>query len=123
ELGLAVAGIGDVNADGRSDFAVGAPAGADSTKVGEVRAFLGRAAPVSSPDTVWFGEAGGDMFGRMISNGGRVDAGLHDLFLIGSYLHSNAGRAYLFGSGTASVAVPDEVDGAGIRLLAPWPDP
>ena len=43
ELGLAVAGIGDVNADGRSDFAVGAPAGADSTKVGEVRAFLSRA--------------------------------------------------------------------------------
>ncbi len=123
ELGLAVAGIGDENADGFADFAVGTPGGADSTFAGETRVFLGRPSPVAVADTVLAGENGGDMFGRAISNGGLVDAGTHALFLVGSYLHAGAGRGYLYGSSNATVGVAAEAPPAGVRLTAPWPDP
>ena len=49
EMGIAVAGIGDINGDGLADFAAGAPGGADSSTLGSVQVFLGRATPSASP--------------------------------------------------------------------------
>lgn len=122
ELGLSVAGVGDVNADGLADWAAGAPGSPDASSAGEVRLFLGRPVPVASPDTVLTGEAVGDMFGRSISNGGSVDGGAHALFLIGAYAHGTGGRAYLYGSANATVSVP-RAGASPLSLAAPSPNP
>ncbi len=125
ELGIAVAGVGDLNGDGLEDFAVGAPGGADSSTLGSVQVFLGRAVPGSSPDTVLSGENAGDMFGHTISNGGPITFAGRDLFLVGSYLHGGSGRAYLYGSPSALLDAPPPTVAADeeIALAPPWPLP
>ena len=123
QLGQSVAGIGDVDADGFADFAFGGPGNADSTAVGEIHVVLGRASLPAAPDTVLVGETAGDMFGRSLSNGGLIDAGQHALFLAGSDLHGAGGRAYLYGSSSATLAVGPAITGGGVRLARAWPNP
>ncbi len=122
ELGLAVAGVGDVNADGFADWAVGAPGGPDANSAGAVQLFLGRATPLAAPDTTLAGAVVGDMFGRAISNGGRVEAGAHALFLVGANAHGIGGGADLYGAASATVAVA-ELGTRGLVLDAPRPNP
>src|SRR5262252_6204557 len=123
QLGQSVAGIGDEDADGFADFAVGAPGNADSTAVGEIHVVLGRATLPTAPDTILVGETAGDMFSHSLSNGGLIDAGRHALFLAGSYLHGGVGRAYLYGSANATLAVGPPSVGRGTRLTRSWPNP
>ena len=123
ELGLSVAGIGDVNGDGLADFAIGEPGTPDSFISGEVRVYLGRTPPWGTQDTTFVGEQLDDMFGHTISNGGRIDAGTRDLFLVGSFDHSSLGRVYLYGRSAPTTAVPIERSASGVRLLGPRPNP
>jgi hypothetical protein len=125
EMGIAVAGIGDIDGDGFKDFAAGAPGGADSSTLGSVQVFRGRATPSASPDSLLSGESAGDMFGHTISNGGPITGATHDVFLVGSYLHGGPGRAYLYGMPPLLLSVPPSLapPAAGIALAPPWPLP
>jgi hypothetical protein len=123
ELGLSVAGIGDVNGDGLADFAIGEPGTPDSFISGDVRVYLGRTPPWGSPDTTFVGEQVDDMFGHTISNGGRIGVGTRDLFMVGSFDHASFGRVYLYGRSAPATAVPPEPTLAGVRLGAPRPNP
>ena len=123
ELGLSVAGIGDVNGDGLADFAIGEPGTPDSFISGDVRVYLGRTPPWGSPDTTFAGEQVDDMFGHTISNGGRIGARTRDLFMVGSFDHMSFGRAYLYGRSAPTTAVRLEPNVAGVRLSAPRPNP
>ena len=122
EFGLSVAGIGDVDGDGRPDLAVGAPNAADTLSAGEVDVFRGRALLSATPDTVLAGEARADMFGHTVSNGGRVDAGTHALFLAGATEHGSGGRATLIGAAGATASIGPAAAGR-LALAAPWPMP
>ena len=100
ELGFALAALGDVNGDARSDFAVGSPGGASTA--GVVHLYLGKTTLTTLADTTYVGETSGDLLGEAISSGGRVSGGARDLFLLGSYGHASIGRAYLYGTATAA---------------------
>jgi len=122
ELGLALAGVGDFDADGLSDWAVGQPGSPDANSAGAVRVFRGRAIPLSTPDTTLAGVTAGDMFGRAISNGGPAEAGRHALFLVGAYARGIGGEADLEGSAGATVTVPAPV-ATPLTLAEPLPNP
>ena len=122
EFGIAIAGIGDVNGDGRPDVGIGAPNAADSLSTGEVQVFLGRAVLFTVADTVFAGESASDMFGRAISNGGRVDAGTRSLFLIGAEQHGVGGRAELLGAAAATLdAGPSHTPTLALEMPRPSP--
>ena len=91
QFGHVVARIGDVNSDGRPDFAVGAPysdtAGADA---GRVCLFWGGSTLSSSPDLVILGDLGGGQFGFSISAAGDFNGDGEDDFIVGAPLR-NAG--------------------------------
>jgi hypothetical protein len=101
--GWAVAGAGDVNADGRADLLVGAP-GDDSAGAGSGRAFLYHGSlggPVTPPAWSHSGDdQPGAGFGSALASAGDVNAdGASDLVLGAPYADSpgaDAGRAYLF---------------------------
>ena len=123
ELGLAMAGIGDVDGDGRADFALGAPGAPDTNQVGLVEVFRGGATLSTTPDTTYTGQASDDMFGHSLSNGGRVLGGTRDVFFAGSGEHAGGlGRAYLYASASA-VSVPNASFTPGVRLEPVWPSP
>ncbi|HEX9792896.1 MAG TPA: VCBS repeat-containing protein [Planctomycetota bacterium] len=78
EFGSSVAGLGDVDGDGTSDFAVGAPKGdALGADAGEVRVFSGASGALLF---VYGGVASGDHFGHAVAGVGDVnDDGFADL--------------------------------------------
>jgi hypothetical protein len=83
-FGTALAGLGDVNADGYADFAVGAPSwsnGVDS--VGAVFVYFGGAAgPALAANWTAVGDADGDSFGAAVASAGDLDGdGLNDLWV------------------------------------------
>jgi hypothetical protein len=123
-LGEVISGLGDVNADGKPDFAVAAPGTFDSDSVGQVRIFLGKASPNGTADQVLRGGAVGDGFGTAVSNGGRVISGTKDVFLIGMQDYGTSGRAVLFGEGFPVGVDPiGPVTGLDAMLASPWPNP
>jgi hypothetical protein len=123
-LGSALAGIGDVNGDGRPDWAVGQPGSADSPTPGTVRVFLGKPIPTSTPDQVLTGEFEGDDFGGAISNGGRFTTLARDMFFVGAVeFNFQDGRVYQFGDGFPLDAGPVSGPAVAHRLASPWPNP
>ena len=123
-MGAWVSGIGDVNGDGRADFAIAQSGSPDATVPGEVRVFFGKTPPTSVADATLTAEELGDGFGEAISNGGRIVPGNRDLFLIGANSHGDGGRVYLFGySFPVDAPIEGPAPGATARLLPPWPNP
>jgi hypothetical protein len=99
-FGWCVANIGDVNRDGRPDWAVGAPlSNAGGTARGRVCIFYGGSNPASTPDVIIAGTAGGDQFGTSISAAGDFDGDGADDFIVGAPYSdvraTNAGAAYV----------------------------
>ncbi len=106
KFGFAVARIGDVNDDGRPDWAVGAPDSDDGgTKKGKVYVFYGNANPGSITPVEIIGELGGDNFGFSISAAGDFNNDGVDDFIVGAPAQASgtpgrSGFAYvIFGDG------------------------
>ena len=113
-LGTAVAGAGDIDADGAADFLVGIPgADAGGADAGQVLLLLGGGTPDAAADLTLDGPAPGAAFGRAAAGAGDVDADGFADFLVGAPgtdgVGVDAGAAYLFrgGSTLASTAALD----------------
>jgi len=111
QFGRSVARIGDVNNDGRDDFAVGAPmSNAGGAERGRVYVFFGGSLTsgpaATAADLIIAGEDGGDRFGWSVSAAGDFDGDGHDDFIVGAPLSdntgANAGSAYvIYGAGSS----------------------
>ena len=85
QFGYAVARIGDVNDDGREDFAVGAPySDAGGADAGRVYIFFGATTISNSADLTITGSASGDLFGSAISAAGDFNGDGKDDFIVGA---------------------------------------
>lgn len=107
-FGASLAGIGDLDADGFDDVAVGAPGAADGR--GRVALFRGGATFATTPDATFEGAAPGDRFGDALAGAGDVNGdGVPD-WLVGAPLAdgvaADAGRAYLFAGSWPPAAIP-----------------
>ncbi len=129
-VGWAVAGAGDVNADGMADLLVGAP-GDDTvdTDAGQASLFHGPASGslgMGGADAVLTGSAAGDYAGYALAAAGDVNGDGFDDLLVGAHGEdtggSNAGVAYvLWGPVAGSRSLTDaelilQGDTAAIRL-------
>ncbi len=106
-FGTTTAALGDVNGDGISDFAVGAPNASPSGRIGAGRVYFFDGATGAPLRRSLPGQATGDAFGRALSPTGDLDGdGLADL-LIGApyqdFAGGDAGRAYTFSSSTFDI--------------------
>lgn len=115
--GLSLSGLGDVNSDGYSDFAIGLPYFDldEDDNTGQVQVFYGshRDFLPSSPSWIYNGSNRSDFFGASVAGGDANNDGLQDL-VVGApgyddYYIINAGAAYLF-PGTAT----------GLSLAPTW---
>ncbi|MCH2107048.1 MAG: integrin alpha [Planctomycetes bacterium] len=97
-FGLAVSGVGDLNADGHDDFIVGACQDpTNGNQAGEARVFSG------SDGSLMFrvlGESSGDFFGNSVSGAGDVNADGTPDFIVGAIWDANDTGAF---AGSASV--------------------
>jgi hypothetical protein len=113
-FGLAISGIGDINFDGKADFAIGAHKAGGS---GRVYIFAGG---YYSTLAVYSGDNLGDKFGHSIGALGDVNADGRADFLVGAWGHSSgsyhAGRAYaisgLIAQASESLPAPEHEDSA-----------
>ncbi len=107
-FGLAVSGVGDLNADGHDDFIVGACQDpTNGNQAGEVRVFSG------ADGGLLFrilGEASGDFFGNAVSGAGDVNADGTPDFIVGAIWDAND-----TGSFAGSASVFSGVDGSLIH--------
>lgn len=114
-LGWSVAGIGDVNGDGKSDYIVGAPGaddGADSD-AGEAHVFSGWGG------TLIYTKAGvseNDYFGVSVSGVGDINGDGRADFIVGAEGTNangpNSGSAYVFSGATGTVIAQENGVGA-----------
>lgn len=100
KFGYTVARIGDVNDDGRDDWAVGAPwSNSAAAEAGRVYVFYGRSTPAVSADLVIEGFAAGDHFGHALSAAGDFNDDGYDDFIVGApysnLTAADAGAAYV----------------------------
>jgi hypothetical protein len=110
QLGQSVAGVGDVNNDGYTDFLIGAEG--YSSYTGRVYLFYGNETlgwsmdeVVSIANATFTGEASSNFAGCSVAGAGKVNSDNYDDFLIGAYGNGDggneAGKTYLFyGDGT-----------------------
>jgi MYXO-CTERM domain-containing protein len=98
-FGEVIAGAGDLDCDGRTDIAVGAPAA--NASAGAVHIFLGAAEPGwQSPDHILTGPAAGDRLGAALAVAGDVHGdGCHDLLVGAPGTSAGAGAAFLYAGG------------------------
>ncbi len=110
-FGYWVSGIGDANADGFDDVAVGAvQESTGAYEAGAVYLFHGPLAgtlSAGSADTKWLGEAAYDYAGLSLAGQGDVDGdGVEDM-VVGTYAESSAGpqygAAYVVDGGTTGI--------------------
>lgn len=132
QAGSAVAGVGDVDADGYADLLVGAPSlGAGTAGVGAAYLVLGSSAPastsLSAADATFSDEAAAYSAGTSVAGAGDVDGDGYDDMLIGADANrriDGAGAAYLIlgsaapsstslATAAAKFAGIAELDGAG----------
>lgn len=112
QFGFAVARIGDVNDDGRPDFAVGAPlSDASGADRGRVYIFFGRANPSTTPDVTIDSPSATQtpQFGFSVSAAGDFNGDGVDDFVVGAPYADNAGldagAAYVFYGSTSPSAL------------------
>jgi hypothetical protein len=128
-LGASVAGVGDVNAGGRDDFALGAPtADFAGSASGSTYVILGRKSPstldLASLGSEGFridGAAGSDLSGAVVTGGADVnDDGVDDLLVCApesKHSFNPAGAAYvIFGGSNVSNRLLVNIDSFGVRL-------
>jgi hypothetical protein len=121
-LGAAVVDAGDLNGDGRRDFAVAATAtDVGGSGSGTVLVFLGSYPPNSVPELTIHGEPG-DLLGSALT-AGDLNADGYDDLAIGSWRNgaqgAEAGKVLILYGGNPPDAVPDRVlygSAAGARL-------
>jgi hypothetical protein len=111
ELGMSVAGAGDVNGDGYADVIVGAPGYASGLDKGRAYVYHGSAAPPSTTqDWKVPGDNEHDYFGFVVTSAGDVNADGYADVLVGAPAFvgsANQGKAYLFlGSGDGLSTFP-----------------
>jgi len=105
-LGLGLSGIGDMDNDGYSDFAIGVP-GDDTAGSGAGLAYVrhGRSTAYSgnvslTTATKFYGQTTGDYAGASVAGAGDVNGDGYADFLIGAYLNdeggTDAGAVYLY---------------------------
>lgn len=96
-LGKSVAAVGDVNDDGRPDWAVGAPGSNDGGSLkGKVYLYYGSSNPGAITPVEILGELGGDQFGFSVSAAGDFDRdGIDDLIVGAPYAAADKGAAYI----------------------------
>src|SRR5262249_41022600 len=115
ELGNAVAGAKDVNADGYADVVVGASA-ADGVVIDAGRAYVFEGGPGAgaTPASVFSGEATGDEFGYAVASAGDLNRdGFSDLVIgapLNSHNGSRAGRVYIYDMNRYHVLAPALAD-------------
>ncbi len=118
-LGIAVAGAGDLNGDGFADMVAGASLSDEAGDgAGSARVYFGGAAPDTTPDLILLGAAGYENFGAAVSAAGDVNGDGHNDLVVGATYGGpqNQGRAFLFFGGPGLDATPDLVftgEGAG----------
>jgi FG-GAP repeat protein/VCBS repeat protein len=128
ELGSAVAGVGDVNADGFDDVLVGAERYDGShPDGGRASLYLGSAAGLAaSPAWTAEGEQEGASFAQSVAGAGDVNGDGFDDLLIGAPLADGGpageGRVFVYlGSPTGPAAVPDwTVNGGQAQARLGW---
>ncbi len=127
-FGYSLSYIGDINNDGLSDFAIGAPGRyLNNEQVGKVYIYLGRSdaweqiSSADQADSIIVGESAGDMFGYSIATAGDVDCdGVKD-FLVGaphySQYYKYAGKAYLYLGGMIQWASTMSADDSSASFI------
>ncbi len=101
-LGYPVSAAGDVNHDGVADVIVGASGYNSNT--GRAYVYYGGNSMNSVADVTMNGETSGDYFGVSVSNAGDVNHDTYDDVIVGAYRYnSDAGRAYIYYGGNASM--------------------
>ncbi len=107
-LGVSVAGIGDINADGHDDFAAGAHLFDDGNGIldnrGRVYVYSGKTGTLLYTKT---GQGSGDNFGWEVSPAGDVNGDGDPDFVVGAPLNdalgSNTGRVYVYSGPTGEL--------------------
>ncbi len=112
-FGFAVAGAGDVNADGFSDVIVGAPLYGAEYAYGAASVFLGSPDGLrTTPVEMWIGDHIGARFGTVVSGGTDRDAdGFDDVLVDGAWLFTGSP------SGPSPIPAGDRLD-ASMATLA-----
>ena len=113
----ATTGVGDIDADGYDDFAVGAYSWDDGSTlaVGRVSLYYGRSAlltdgDLDDADVSLVGESDGDYFGQSVRGVDDLDGDGYDELLIGApYAETDVGVAYLYGGSATGFASRVEV--------------
>ncbi|MCP4870280.1 MAG: hypothetical protein GY898_16365, partial [Proteobacteria bacterium] len=107
ELGISVAGIGDVNNDGYADFAAGAFA-YDNGQTDEGRVFVFYGAAGGPPSTAsWFAESNqaSSQYGIDVSTAGDVNGDGYADLIVGAQDYDNVGRAWVYHGSSLGLTV------------------
>lgn len=105
KLGYSVAGVGDVDGNGKDDILLGAPYNDDGgSDAGRIYLFYGEdslnsTVLLSDADVTYTGETAGDIAGSSLAKGGNVDGDAYSDFVIGAPgyngTYTDEGKVYL----------------------------
>lgn len=125
-FGYAVAGAGDINADGYADVLVGAAEYTGASDKGQVFVYLGTAGGISTTasDTLTKIQQPSTLFGFVVAGAGDINAdGYADVLIGDPHYGGDGGITYIYkGTPTGLAAVPDSLHawqlGSGIGTSA-----